>query len=219
VKPGDFFIGVLEFFAVLLPGLVATWLFDQYLPPHYHIAWEASEGSDHLVGGAAFLLSSYVLGHFVFMIGSNLDSSYDRWRRREKPAASDAAFKAAEQLAHKLAGDLIGGDFTILKWAKVYIQIHGSGARVDIDRLEAHEKFFRSFVVIAIALTAHFLLRERAFFMALGSAILGLLSYHRFIDQRWKATELTYGTAVILHATKQKSSDEKQGPGEPESED
>ncbi len=219
MKPGDFFIGVLEFFAVLLPGIVATWLLNQYLPPHYKIVWDVTRGCEDVVGGAAFLLSAYVLGHFVFMIGSNLDSSYDRWRRRTKPAASDAAFGAAKRLAHELAGNLVGGDFTILKWAKAYIQIHSSGARIDIDRLEAHEKFFRSFVVIAIALTAHFLLRERAFFLALGSATLGLLSYRRFIDQRWKATELTYGTAVILHATKKNSGDEKEGHSKAEGED
>jgi hypothetical protein len=28
------------------------------------------------------------------------------------------------------------------------------------------------------------------------------MSYSRYVDQRWKATQLTYATAVILHATK-----------------
>ena len=32
MKPGDFFLGVLDFFAILLPGSLATWLAIQYVP-------------------------------------------------------------------------------------------------------------------------------------------------------------------------------------------
>jgi hypothetical protein len=32
MKPGDFLLGVLDFFAILLPGAMATWLVIQYIP-------------------------------------------------------------------------------------------------------------------------------------------------------------------------------------------
>ena len=32
MKPGDFLLGVFEFFAILLPGSLATWLAVQYIP-------------------------------------------------------------------------------------------------------------------------------------------------------------------------------------------
>jgi len=32
MKPGDFLLGVLDIFAILLPGVVATWLLVQYIP-------------------------------------------------------------------------------------------------------------------------------------------------------------------------------------------
>src|SRR5206468_3435057 len=99
-------------------------------------------------------VSSYVLGHFVFMVGSGLDESYDRWRNRTKPRDRDITYKAAKQLHDRLNRELT--DFTTVKWGKAYVQIRAPQARADIERLEADQKFFRSLVVIAAALAAPF---------------------------------------------------------------
>jgi len=102
MKPGDFFIGVLDFFAVLLPGSLATWLATRYIP-HGALAAAltfdlpgAESEPDALVVGAVFLLVSYLLGHFVFMAGSRLDGSYDRWRQRTHATERDTTFLAAK---------------------------------------------------------------------------------------------------------------------------
>ena len=78
MKPGDFLLGVFEFFAILLPGSLATWLAVQYIPDSVlKEALTLSAGSpsnpDSVVLGIAFLVSSYTLGHFVFMAGAKLD--------------------------------------------------------------------------------------------------------------------------------------------------
>ena len=70
---------------------------------------------------------------------------------------------------------------------------------MEIDRLEADQKFFRSLVVISVALAAHFLLREAAPVAGIAALAMGALSYQRYVEQRWKMTELIYGTAVIAH--------------------
>ena len=204
MKPGDFLLGVFEFFAILLPGSLATWLAVQYIPDSaLNDALTLSAGSpsnpDSVVLGIAFLVSSYTLGHFVFMAGAKLDGSYDRWRKRVKPANRDATFNAAQQLHASLNKDLFGGSFTTLKWAKTYIQIKAQPARVEIDRLEADQKFFRSLVVISVLFAAHFLLREAAPVAGIASVVLGVLSYQRYLEQRWKMSELIYATAVIVH--------------------
>ena len=95
-----------------------------------------------------------------------------------------------------------GTDFTTLKWAKSYIQIHSPSARGEIDRLEADSKFFRSLVVISVAFAVHFLAVERTPSLGLASVVLGAMAYWRYRDQRWKMTQLSYATAVILHETK-----------------
>ena len=70
----------------------------------------------------------------------------------------------------------------------------------EIDRLEADSKFFRSLVVVALVGAAHFLLRAHSPTMSVVAVVLALLSYHRYRQQRWKMTELSYATAVIVHA-------------------
>ena len=73
--------------------------------------------------------------------------------------------------------------------AKTYIQIKAQPARVEIDRLEADQKFFRSLVVISVLLAAHFLLREAAPVAGIASVVMGVLSYQRYLEQRWKMSE------------------------------
>jgi hypothetical protein len=203
MKPGDFLIGVLDFFAILLPGVMATWLVLQYAPtPVLHraliLGFEEHGEPTEWVKAGAFLLASYVLGHFVFMLGARLDGSYDHWRKRTKPQTRDKTYNAARKLQEKLTEDLAGADWTTLKWAKAYIQVKAQHARAEIDRLEADQKFFRSLVVIAAAFAAHFFLREAAPLAGLIAVAAAIISYNRYVEQRWKMTELTYGTAVIV---------------------
>lgn len=203
MKPGDFLLGVLDFFAVLLPGSLVTWLATQYFPPgslREALSFGLGGEPDAIISSTAILLSSFLFGHLVFMAGSKLDVLYDGWRRRVTPSDRDKAFLAARALQKQLTSDLVDGAFTTLKWATTYVQVKAPGARVDIDRLEANSKFFRSLVVVAIAFAAHFLLREQS--PAMGAAVIaiGILSYRRYIEERWKMTELSYATAVIAHA-------------------
>lgn len=206
-KPGDFLIGVLDFFAILLPGSLATWLVTQYVPPDdlRRALMFGTGDPDQVTLWTAFLLSSYVLGHFVFAAGSRLDKSYDRWRTRTKPSSRDSTFQAAVDVRKRVTASLVPSDFTTLKWCKSYIQINASHARTEIDRYEADSKFFRSLVVISIALAAHFVLREGSVSLGLACLALTAGAVWRYRDQRWKMTELSYATAVILDATAAKS--------------
>ena len=202
-KPGDFLIGVLDFFAILLPGSLATWLVAQYFPPdelRRSLAFGFGD-PDRVTLWAAFLLSSYVLGHFVFMAGSRLDTSYDRWRRRSKPSSRDSTFQAADDMRKRVTASLPSSHFSTLKWCKAYIQLNAVQARTEIDRYEADSKFFRSLVVVSIAIAGHFLLREGNVGLGLACLALTAAANWRYRDQRWKMTELSYGTAVILEAT------------------
>jgi hypothetical protein len=204
MKPGDFLLGVLDVFAILLPGVVATWLLVQYIPTPVlrdtlSLGIVGQEDLSGWVIGAAFFLSSYTLGHFVFMIGSRLDSTYDGWRRRTMPDTRDSTYLAARALQRTLNGEIEDRTFSTLKWAKAYIQVKAQHARLEIDRLEADQKFFRSLVVISAAVAAHFLVGEAAPVAGLAAIGMGVLSYRRYLDQRWKMSELIYATALIVH--------------------
>jgi hypothetical protein len=212
MKPGDFFLGVLDFFAVLIPGSLAAWLVTRYVPAStlkgaLMLPGEDGSTPHWLVAAAAFAVSSYVLGHFVFMAGSKLDSSFDRWRRRVHSFERDKAFRAADNLRKTITPQMDGAELSTLKWARAYIQVRSAGARVEIDRLEAEQKFFRSFVVIALLFAVHFIVREGALFGGILCMIMAVLSYQRYLDRRWTMTELIYATAVIISVVEEFAQD------------
>ena len=76
--PQKLFIGLMDFFSILLPGALLTYLLmgevglvvlgDRYARLAGAEAW------------AAFLFASYLFGHLVFLLGSWLDEFYD-WAR------------------------------------------------------------------------------------------------------------------------------------------
>lgn len=203
-KPGDFLLGVLDFFAILLPGAIATWLVAEYLGNDAEslIAPGPSDDADPVVLWVVFLLASYTLGHFAFMIGARLDPLYDRWRKGAHPVEKDPTFQDAKELREQIMAPHEKGEpeFSLLKWAQSYILIHSPQSRVEIDRLMADSKFFRSLVPLSVPLALHFAIGEQCL-GALGAIVLGALSFVRYREQRWKATELSYATAVILYAT------------------
>lgn len=200
-KPADFQLGLLDFFAVLLPGAIATWLLVHYLPSGLQAAFEL-ERSDKVGPWIVYLLTSYALGHFVFMGGSKLDNAYDRWRRSNKPLSADSLYRATTELRKQLTPALDGGDFSTFKWARTYVGVHNPSAKLEIDRFEATSKFFRGMVIISGALFVHFLFREQQPILAVGAVVVGMLSFDRYCDQRWKMTEQAYATAIVQHETK-----------------
>src|SRR5262249_1798853 len=69
VKPSDFFIGVIDFFGILVPGAVLLFLDGHWLQRALNL---------HLPSGrveqwAVFLVGSYVLGHFLLGAGVPLN--------------------------------------------------------------------------------------------------------------------------------------------------
>src|SRR5947209_940645 len=81
--PPDLFVGATQLFAVVLPGAIFTFLCvpfrDERLPA---ILGRIPEGAERWI---AFGVTSYVVGHFLFAIGSLiLDPIYDRFYAKTK---------------------------------------------------------------------------------------------------------------------------------------
>ena len=209
-KPSDFFIGIQDFFAILLPGAAATYLLSEEMAAReYHTT---IEGEWQLVG--AFAVSAYVLGHLIFLLGSFLDPAYDRWFRRRKTYGDDGVFRAANKLRASDPAALPGASFSTLKWCRAYISLRSASARSELDYYEATSKFFRSLVVLLtfVALgvlfsqigknTSQVVLPISRLALAALAAVLAGLCFLRFCDQRWKLTESAYAYAVLISTTK-----------------
>jgi hypothetical protein len=85
MKPGDFFLGIIDFFSTLVPGAIATYLLTS------SVIFQNFQHSPSIPRNSAeawtiFLVFSYVVGHLIAAIGSIfLDPVYDRiyakWKR------------------------------------------------------------------------------------------------------------------------------------------
>src|SRR3954454_7829150 len=78
-EPQKFFIGLMDFFSILLPGALLTCLLMDEVGPvvlgnRFYKLTDAE-------AWAAFLFASYLFGHLVFLLGAWLDEFYD-WARR-----------------------------------------------------------------------------------------------------------------------------------------
>ena len=86
-KPNDFFIGLMDFFSILLPGALVTFLLISAYPKLIRELPPVLCGS--LEKWIAFLVASYILGHLLHHFGFTLDKwIYDglyvkRWKRRK----------------------------------------------------------------------------------------------------------------------------------------
>ena len=175
--PQKFFIGLMDFFSILLPGALLTCLLmgevgpvvlgDRYATLAGAQAW------------AAFLFASYLFGHLVFLLGSWLDELYDWARRytlntqiallarrgrllpwparaliwlvfkRERNLAVDRAGKIKQQALGPLqAKDAIN----TFQWCKALLNVESPASLAVVQRFEADSKFFRCFTVVLLLL-------------------------------------------------------------------
>lgn len=170
-EPQKFFIGVMDFFSILLPGALLTYLLlgDRYSKLADANAW------------VAFLFASYLLGHLVFLLGSWLDELYD-WARRHTlnkqitllarrgrllPWLSRAliwlVFKSernlsvdrATEIKRQALGPLQANEsVNTFQWCKALLNTASPASFAVVQRFEADSKFFRSFTVVLLLLLA-----------------------------------------------------------------
>jgi hypothetical protein len=172
LNPEKFFIGLMDFFSIILPGALLTFLLmivvesgvlgDQY----FNLAGPQ--------GWAAFLFVSYLLGHLVFLIGSLfLDWFYDWarhytlnwqikevvrretvlpriaraliWLADERDLAVERTGRIKEQALSRLRAKKAINTF---QWSKAVLSAESPASLSMVQRFEADSKFFRSFVVV-----------------------------------------------------------------------
>ena len=176
-EPEKFFIGLTDFFAILLPGALLTYFLREN-------AWLAKlvlgEGYTRLPsneGWIAFFFGSYLLGHFIFLLGSWLldDKVYDTIRQAtydqqvsrlasgksaSSPSAmwlaahfiksvSDHALRQAVRIKERYLDPLDASPaINAFQWCKARLNLEHPQALAKVERFEADSKFFRSLVIL-----------------------------------------------------------------------
>jgi hypothetical protein len=219
-KPSDFFIGVTDFFAVLLPGAAVVYLLQPIVLTVTRRPWLPATPTE---GWVLFLVLAYIAGHLLHAIGSWLLDHYiydelyvPLWKSCHSQAAkliseADSSNqrdsldlrkdkKAAPTLLARvyLTNRVNPQGTNYYDWCLSDLRVNSPAGAAEVDRLQADSKFFRSmvFVFLVAALLG---LREASLWVSAGGAVLAMFAIWRFCELRWNATKRVYEYYLLLH--------------------
>lgn len=225
-EPQKFFIGLMDFFAILLPGALLTYLLmDQAGPVVLGERYSKLNGTE---AWSAFLFASYLFGHLVFLLGSWLDEFYD-WARRYTLNAQinmlacrghllnwparflvelvfkrerNQAVERASRIKQYALSALQGKDsINTFQWCKALLNLESPQSLAVVQRFEADSKFFRCFTVVLLLLFIIWPWQDQWPFVGIFVVfILLLLALWRYMEQRLKATNQAYWSVITLTA-------------------
>jgi ADP-ribose pyrophosphatase YjhB (NUDIX family) len=226
-EPQKFFIGLMDFFSILLPGALLTYLLMGEVGPVVLGAARYQQLAD-TEGSVVFLVASYLFGHLIFLLGTWLDEFYDMdrrltlnqqikllanrgrllpWRsrvatwlvfRRESDFAVERAMRIKDQM---LSGLQAKNAINTFQWAKVLLAKEHPENLATVQRFEADSKFFRSFAVVLILLAVTWPVQHRWPLSGLGIVLVLLfLAMWRYMEQRFKSTNQAYWAIITLTA-------------------
>jgi len=197
MKPSEFFVGVIDFFAILLPGAIATAILAPVLGPAIVGRLFAAPTTE--VGAwAMFLTSAYLLGHLIFLVGSYIDPFYNVLRKRLNPYGNESAFQAAARIRDAMVDPSEAGALNPFQWSRSVLIASCPAAAEDVHRLEADSKFFRSIMVVCVMAAVVFAASGEGV-DALFALALVLPCFFRYYERRLKSTTQAYLHVVTLH--------------------
>jgi hypothetical protein len=197
-KPTEFYVGVLDFFAILLPGAIATAILAPRIG-HLIIGPLVAPPAGDAARWAAFLTSSYFLGHLIFLVGSYLDPLYNAVRKWLNPYGNESAYQCAMRIrdglllepAERMA-------LNTFQWARSVLVARCPTAAEDVHRLEADSKFFRSLLIVCALSSIAFLSRGQAI-EGIVALVLIPLCFARYYERRLKSTTQAYIHLITMH--------------------
>lgn len=201
-KPGDFFVGAIDFFGILVPGAILIFM-------HRQIFFGLLGGqltTWGLTPWVVFFLVSYIIGHFLLAMGVPLNGLLRYWL----PEGKDDYYKEVRELIsvprrHKIRPD-------VFHRVCAFIRLENGSAMADIERQIADYKLFRSLTLVFALDLLLMRLENNAdrwpFSMAL--LILALVRYLFLLRWTYRAAFEYY---VLIESEKPKAPKEQvQGP-------
>jgi len=178
-----------------------------------------------------FLFSSYLVGHFVFLLGSWLldDHAYDPIRQgtyaeqvsrlakggklspswaswlaaRLLKRNTDEAVRLAIKVKEHYLDDLNASSaINAFQWCKAKLKLKHAEAIAAVERFEADSKFFRSLVIVLLFVVP-WAFFKKPLGVAIASSFMLLLAFWRYVDQRVKATNQAYWYIITLESERE----------------
>ena len=231
-EPQKFFIGLVDFFSIFMPGALLTYLLKDWVAMRF-LGLPAGYPLNATEPAIVFFFASYLLGHAAFLLSAILDDwIYDPirawtdwgqtkrladggqlsplWQRRLAASkllfgrGADNAVVQAQRIKARALHTLEAEDaINAFQWCKARLIKDLPEARLAVERFEAASKFFRSLVVVLVTLAVIYAVRGR--WLAADLCFAGMLpSLWRYIDQRFKGTQQAYWFVIMLEAKEAK---------------
>ena len=239
LKRLDPFTYVIDFFSVILPGVLVTYfLKSQFYDQFFGLGKVFQVPGTEAKGWIVFLLASYIFGNIIFLIGSFLLDKviYDKLMRnryfkknsdfsylvataiRDQYISSEIWIKqllASHRLNDKNEMDaLFSKDkreiINTFKWAQYFLAIKYPETLIDIKKFEADSRFFRSIVVAFVIIGLVLLVKGESIVGAACFIALSLLCLYRYGELKHKATERAYELIITINHL-QKAADAEVG--------
>jgi 8-oxo-dGTP pyrophosphatase MutT (NUDIX family) len=239
-EPEKFFIGVIDLFSIFVPGGLLVLLGKDWVATALHRPTLKLEGTESWM---LFLFLAYLLGHIVFLVGAALDEPYDWFRKccyagqvgrlakgkKLSPSwlrgmadwvfgdnADQSLMQAVRIKSRALSRLSIPNSINTFQWCKARLSKEHQEGLAAVQRFEADSKFFRSFVVVLVALGAMYV-AQRDWRAAIVCAALLLPTLWRYTDQRFKSTQQAYWFVITLETLeKEVGAHEPPEPGQKE---
>ncbi len=211
-KPNELYLGVLDFFAIILPGAIAAALLERALGGAVLGLWVTVPKSE-AGQWAAFLVIAYLLGHLIFLTGSYLDLLYGGlterlkqpqyaqgwWSVAAKPVGkNELAYLRATAVRQALLAPEGQNGVNTFQWARAVLTSRCPAAAADVQQLEADSKFFRSFVVLTVV-TGCACLAQGRWVEGLVALVLVIPCFARYCERRLKSTTQAYIHILTMH--------------------
>ena len=197
-KLSDLYIGAFDFFAILLPGAIATVIFAPYFTAQIK-GTLIGQFDTEIARWATFLSTAYLVGHLVFLIGSRLDPLFHKWREIYLPRGEGCPYTCATLIRDSVLSKEERLAVNTYQWARSVLMEKFPKAAQDINRLEADSKFFRSLLVVCVIVLFGFLIKGD-FLVSLILSVLSVGCVIKYGQRRLKSEKQAYTHIISLNS-------------------
>lgn len=185
-KPGDYYLGMSEFFSVLMPGFITVSAISIY----FDIIKDNNLGINEWI---VVMLASYILGHVLFALGSYWDEIYELC----KPSGNEILLDKVERIRGELP-DRDCSKINKYKWSKAVLTSKNMEGFNEVLRKEANSKLFRT-MIVPLLVASLGIYEKAGIVWALIIVLVALVSFWRYRAQRFKACTVAYTHVIVLH--------------------
>ena len=138
-KPADFYVSIIDFFGVLLPGAVMTYLYG----PRLLQLMNVSDLTGPAVAWSAFLITSYIVGQLLLGVGVHLNELVSWY----KPKKHDKFYWEVRKDVESQLPE-VNSRKDMFYRVHAYLRLESAPAVAEIDRQMAEYKLFRGLAIV-----------------------------------------------------------------------